>query len=98
MPEVTLDEVRHVATLARMALTDEELERVRRELNRIMDYFVELQQLDTEGIGDTSHAIPITDVYRQDEIGDTLPAAKIVQNAPDTIENFFRVPVFMEEE
>ena len=98
MPEVTLDEVRHVAKLARMALSDEELERVRRELNRIMDYFVELQQLDTEGIGDTSHAIPMTDVYRQDEIGDSLPPAKIVQNAPDSIENFFRVPTFMEEE
>ena len=90
--------MRHVARLARMALSDEELERVRRELNRIMGYFAELQQLDTEGVEDTSHAIRMTNVYRSDEVRPGTPAEKILQNAPDSVESFFRVPAFMEEE
>ncbi len=98
MAEVSPDDVRHVARLARMALSDEELERVRRELNRIMGYFAELQQLDTEGVEDTSHAIRMTNVYRPDEVRPGTPAGKILQNAPDSVENFFRVPAFMEEE
>lgn len=98
MAEVSLDDVRHVARLARMALSDEELERVRRELNRIMGHFAELQQLDTEGVEDTSHAIPMTNVYRPDEVGPGTPPDKILQNAPDSVESFFRVPAFMEEE
>jgi aspartyl-tRNA(Asn)/glutamyl-tRNA(Gln) amidotransferase subunit C len=96
--EVSLDDVRHVARLARMALSDEELERVRRELNRIMGYFAELQQLDTEGVEDTSHAIRMNNVYRPDDIGPSTPTEKLLQNAPDSVENFFRVPAFMEEE
>jgi len=96
--EVSLDDVRHVARLARMALSDEELERVRRELNRIMGYFAELQQLDTEGVEDTSHAIRMTNVYRPDEVAPGTPRDKILQNAPDSVESFSRVPAFMEEE
>jgi len=96
--EVSLEDVRHVARLAKLALSDEELERVRRELNRIMDHFAELQQLDTAGIGDTSHAIPMTNVYRPDQTADSLPPEKVVQNAPDSVEGFFRVPGFMEDE
>ena len=98
MAEVTLDEVRHVARLARLDLPDEELERVRRELNRIMDHFTELQQLDTSSVERTSHAIRMTNVYRDDELVPGLSAQAVVLNAPDGVEGFFRVPAFMEEE
>lgn len=98
MAEVTLDEVRHVAQLARLDLPDEELERVRRELNRIMDHFAELQQLDTSDVEQTSHAIRMTNVYRADATIPGLSAEAVIQNAPDGVEGFFRVPAFMEEE
>ncbi len=98
MAEVTIDEVRHVARLARLDLPEAELERVRRELNRIMDHFAELQELDTGDVDQTSHAIPMTNVYRPDIVNPSLAADSILQNAPDAVEGFFRVPAFMEEE
>ena len=96
--EVSPEEVRHVANLARLAMSDEDLERIRHELNRIMKFFAQLQELDTDDVPETSHAIPMTDVYRDDEVRPSLPPDKITQNAPDGVEEFFRVPGFMEEE
>ena len=96
MPEITEAEVRHVASLAKLALSEEELLRVGRELNRILDYFAELQQLDTSDIPITSHAIPLVNVYREDEIGESLPQEEAVQNAPDGVDGYFRVPRIVE--
>ncbi len=98
MAEVSLDDVRHVAKLAHMALSENELVRVQRELNRIMDHFAELQRLDTDDVPEMSHSIPMVNVYRDDVVGQALPADKAVQNAPDSVDNFFRVPAFMEDE
>lgn len=98
LAEVSIQDVRHIARLARLALTDDELERVRRELNRIMDHFAELQELDTSGVEQTSHAIPMTNVYREDESLPGMLPQKVVQNAPDSVDGFFRVPAFMEDE
>ena len=98
MVEVTRDEVRHVCRLARLDLTDEELERVRGELNRIMAHFEELQALDTANVPITSHAIPMANVYREDEATASLPVEKVLQNAPDSAEGFFRTSLFMETE
>lgn len=98
MPEVTTADVRHVCRLARLDLSEEEIERVRGELNRIMSHFQELQALDTAGVPITSHAIPMRNVYREDVAGESLPVAKVVQNAPDSAEGFFRTSLFMETE
>lgn len=96
MSEISDVEVRHVAGLAKLALAEEELQRVGRELNRILDYFAELQQLDTEEIPTTSHAIPLVNVYREDEVGKSLPVDEAAANAPDGVEGFFRVPRIVE--
>lgn len=98
MPEVTTADVRHVCRLARLDLSEEEIERVRGELNRIMSHFQELQALDTAGVPITSHAIPMRNVYREDVAGESLPVAKVIQNAPDSAEGFFRTSLFMETE
>lgn len=98
MVEVTVADVRHVCLLARLDLSDAEIERVRGELNRIMAHFEELQALDTADIPITSHAIPMSNVYREDVPGQSLPVAKVVQNAPDSAEGFFRTSLFMETE
>lgn len=96
MSEITDAEVRHVASLAKLALSEEELRRVGRELNRILDYFAELQQLDTAEVPITSHAIPLVNVYREDDVGESLPAEEAVQNAPDGVDGYFRVPRIVE--
>ncbi len=96
MPEITEAEVRHVASLAKLALSEEELQRVGRELNRILDYFAELQQLDTSQVPITSHAIPLLNVYREDEVGESLSPEEAVQNAPDGVDGYFRVPRIVE--
>jgi aspartyl-tRNA(Asn)/glutamyl-tRNA(Gln) amidotransferase subunit C len=97
MAEITRPEVEHVAKLAHLALTDEELERVGRELNRILDHFRALAEIDTTGVPITSHAIPMINVYREDAAGASLPVAAIVSNAPDGVDEFFRVPRIVEE-
>jgi aspartyl-tRNA(Asn)/glutamyl-tRNA(Gln) amidotransferase subunit C len=97
MPDITADEVRHVAELAKLALSDEELERSGYELNRILAYFRELQEVDTENVPITSHAIPMVNVLREDESRPSLPAEEVVANAPDGVDVFFRVPRIIEE-
>lgn len=97
MPDVSLDDVRHVCRLARLDLSMAEMERVRGELNRIMAHFHELQALDTEGVPTTSHAIPMSNVYREDVPGESLPVERVIQNAPDSVEGFFRTSLFVEE-
>lgn len=97
MPDITAEEVRHVAELAKLALSDEELERSGYELNRILAYFRELQEVDTEDVPITSHAIPMVNVLRADEVRPSLPAEEVVANAPDGVDVFFRVPRIIEE-
>ena len=97
MPEISREEVEHVARLAHLALSDGELERVGKELNRILEYFRALAEMDTSGVPITSHAIPMLNVYREDEVGESLPVGSIVSNAPDGVDEFFRVPRIVEE-
>jgi len=98
MAEVTRDDIRHVCKLARLDLSDQEMDRVGAELNRIMGHFHELQALDTADVPITSHAIPMKDVYRDDVTGSSLTVDEVVGNAPDAVEGFFRTSLFMETE
>lgn len=98
MPEVTKDDIRHVAKLARLALSNEEIERVGAELNRIMAHFHELQELDTADVPVTSHAIPMKNVYRDDSTWESMSVEDVVSNAPDAVDGFFRTSLFMETE
>ncbi len=97
MAALSREEVEHVARLARMALPDEELARVGTELNRILEHFNRLQELDTEAVEPTSHAIPMTNVFREDEVGESLPTDDVIANAPERSDEFFKVPRIVEE-
>jgi aspartyl-tRNA(Asn)/glutamyl-tRNA(Gln) amidotransferase subunit C len=97
MALITREEVLHVANLARLALSEEEVERLQYELGRILEYFQQLQALDTENAPTASHVLPMTNVYRADEPKPSLPREDVLANAPDQIEGFFRVPRILEE-
>ena len=90
-------DVEHVARLARLALTDAELERMREQLNGILAYIDKLNALDTEGVEPTSHAVPLVNVMRDDEPAPCLPRDDALASAPDRGGEFFRVPRIIED-
>jgi aspartyl-tRNA(Asn)/glutamyl-tRNA(Gln) amidotransferase subunit C len=96
-PRIQLADVEHVARLARLALTAEEKERMREQLDRILGYIDKLRELDITGVEPTSHAIPVLNVMRPDEMRPSLPTAEMLANAPDRRDDFFRVPRILEE-
>ncbi|MFP4250027.1 MAG: Asp-tRNA(Asn)/Glu-tRNA(Gln) amidotransferase subunit GatC [Armatimonadota bacterium] len=97
MPEVSREVVEHVATLARLALSDEEIDRLQHEMGRILEHADRLQDVNTDDIEGTSHVIPMTNVYREDEVGESLTPEEVVANAPESAEEFFKVPRIVEE-
>ena len=96
-PRITRSEVEHVARLARLALAPDEIERMRRELDGILAYIDKLRALDIEGVEPTAHAVPLTNVLRDDERWPSLPRDEMLANAPDPHGDFFRVPKIIEE-
>lgn len=94
---ITREEVLHVASLARLALTEEEINRLQYELGRILEYFQQLQELDTTDVPTTSHVLPMVNVFREDVVGQSLSQQEVLANAPDQVEGFFRVPRIIEE-
>ena len=96
-PKITIAEVEHVARLARLDLAPEEKERMRSQLDAILTYIDKLRRLDTEGVEPTSHAIPIVNVMREDEVRPCFPVADMLANAPERDGDLFRVPKIIEE-
>jgi aspartyl-tRNA(Asn)/glutamyl-tRNA(Gln) amidotransferase subunit C len=96
-PKITLREVEHVARLARLTLSPEEKERLPSQLDAILSYIDKLRRLDTEMVEPTSHAVPIVNVMREDEVHPCVPAEDMLANAPERSGDLFRVPKIMEE-
>jgi len=94
---ISRDEVQHVARLARLALTDEELERMREQLDAILAYIDKLRELDVEGVEPTSHAVPLVNVMRDDDLTPSLSQEAALANAPDRAGELFRVPRIIED-
>lgn len=93
---LTTDEVQHIAKLARVGMTDADIERLRAELSNILAHFEALRELDTEGIEPTGHAVPISNVMREDEARPSLPNDAIMGNAPRSEDGAFRVRAVLE--
>ena len=93
MPEtlLTADDVRAIADLARLELSDADVALYQRQLSDILDYFQKLQELDTSHIDPTSSVLPLSNVMRADEAGPALPLDEVVANAPDSDGEQFRV-------
>ena len=90
-------DVDHVARLARLTLTPEEKARIGEQLVKILTYIDTLNRLDTEGVEPTTHAVPVVNVMRDDEVGPCLSPDEALANAPDRVDGFFRVPRIIED-
>jgi len=91
------DEVRHIALLARLGLSDEDVAKFQVQLSDILDHFEALRQLDTEGVPPTSHPLPLENVMREDDALPSLPQEEAVANAPLPDDGAFRVRAVLEE-
>lgn len=97
-PAITRDEVAHLAHLARIDLTDAELEHLAPQLAGILDAVASVSKVAAEDIPPTSHAVPLTNVFRADEVRPGLTAAEALAGAPEVEEQRFRVPRILGEE
>jgi aspartyl-tRNA(Asn)/glutamyl-tRNA(Gln) amidotransferase subunit C len=93
---LTVDEVRWVAHLARLELTTAELEMMAGQLTSIIDYFNQLQQVDTANVEPLAHPLPIQNVFRADDSAPSLAVDAALANAPDRRGNFYGVPAVLE--
>ncbi|MEJ7789229.1 MAG: Asp-tRNA(Asn)/Glu-tRNA(Gln) amidotransferase subunit GatC [Thermoleophilaceae bacterium] len=86
------EQVRYVARLARLRLSDEEVDRMTGELGSILDHIEKISALDLEGVEPTSHVVELENVLRPDEPHESLPRDVALAEAPDANETGFRVP------
>jgi aspartyl-tRNA(Asn)/glutamyl-tRNA(Gln) amidotransferase subunit C len=86
------DQVLHVARLARLELSEDEVERVAGELAKILDHIDKISELDLEGVEPTSHVVDVGSSLRPDEPCPSLPADAALASAPDPADGGFRVP------
>jgi aspartyl-tRNA(Asn)/glutamyl-tRNA(Gln) amidotransferase subunit C len=93
---LTTDDVRHVARLARIAVTDAEVERYAAQLTSILDHFEALTRANVEGLEPTAHPLPLSNVMRADEVRPSLQPDEVLANAPEREENLFRVRAVLE--
>ena len=94
---ISREDVLHVARLSRLHLTDEEVERMREQLDAILAYIDKLRELDVEGVEPTAHAVPLVNVMRDDTLVPSLSQEAALANAPDRAQEFFRVPRIIED-
>jgi aspartyl-tRNA(Asn)/glutamyl-tRNA(Gln) amidotransferase subunit C len=94
--KLTREEVLHIAHLARIALTEEEITRMSEQLSHLLEHFEVLQQVDTEGVSPTAQSVDLQSVMRGDEIKPSLPQDDVLANAPRREGDYFRVKPVLE--
>jgi aspartyl-tRNA(Asn)/glutamyl-tRNA(Gln) amidotransferase subunit C len=92
MASLSRADVEHVAHLARLGLSDEELARLEGELNHILDQYARLAELDTDGIPPTAQVIELENILREDVAWPSMPVDAVLANAPEREGDFFVVP------
>jgi aspartyl-tRNA(Asn)/glutamyl-tRNA(Gln) amidotransferase subunit C len=93
---ITIQDVEHVAKLARLELKDQEKQDLTEQMNAILKYADKLNELDTDNVEPTSHPVPLSNVMREDATKPSLPIEKVLLNAPDEEEGQIRVPAVLE--
>ena len=97
MSRISPDEVAHVARLARLDLTDDELETFTGQLDAVLDHAADVEALDVAGVDPTAHPFPLTNVLRPDVPGPTLDRAEVLAEAPSVEDDRFSVPPALNE-
>lgn len=94
---ISKQDVAHVARLARLSLTEEELEEFTGQLGAVLDHARDVEALDTAGVPPTAHPLPIRNVYRDDELEPPLDRDEVLAEAPSVEDHKFRVPRILGE-
>ena len=90
--EISPEQVRHVAKLARLHLAGPEMQRLEGQLESILEYVAKVREVDVTGIEPMAHALPLANVLRNDVVEPSLPVEAVLQNAPESDGPFFKVP------
>jgi len=94
---LTREEVLHVARLARLAFTDDEVDRYTAQLSAILDHAARVSEVAADDVAPTSHALPLVNVFREDVVGECLSQEKALSTAPESEDGRFKVPRIIEE-
>lgn len=89
---VTREEVKRIAKLAKLSLTEDEEINLQKEMSSILDYVDKLNEIDTNDVEPLSHPITVENVFREDKIEKSISREDALKNAPDATEEFFKVP------
>ena len=96
MMKLSREEVLHIARLARLGLTESEVDRLSEQLSNILENFEILKKVDTSDVPPTAQSVALQNVMRDDEVAPSLPAEEILSNAPRREGDFFRVRAVLE--
>lgn len=96
MARITKEQVKHVAHLARLSVTEEEVELFTEQLDKIIGFAEQLNELNTEGIDPTTHVLDIKNILREDVVKESLPIEDVLRNAPDDQDGQVKVPSIIE--
>jgi aspartyl-tRNA(Asn)/glutamyl-tRNA(Gln) amidotransferase subunit C len=99
MAQIRIDEsqVRQVAKLSRLALSDSQIHEFSTQLSAILEYVAKLNELDTSSVEPLAHCLPVHNVFRADEVKPSLGTQKVLANAPQHDDSFFLVPKILDE-
>jgi aspartyl-tRNA(Asn)/glutamyl-tRNA(Gln) amidotransferase subunit C len=94
--KLSYEQVRHIAWLARLGLSEEEVEKFSLQLSDILENFEILKQIDTANVPPATHTIPLQNVFRKDDVAESYSQAEILANAPKQEGNCFKVQAILE--
>lgn len=93
---LTREDIESVAHLSRLELSEEEKDKLTGHINKLLENFEKLQELDTTDVEPTSHVIPVSNVFREDTVRPSLPVEDVLANGPQVANNCFVVPRVVE--
>lgn len=94
---MTRDEAEHIAKLAKLQLSEDEIETFRKQLSEVLEYIKKLNEVDTSGIDPTNQVTGLRDVFRKDRVEEPLPQEKALTNAKKTQNGYFMTKAIFEE-
>jgi len=95
--KIDQEQVRKVAKLSRLELTEAEVEEFTGQLSAILDYVAKMNELDTTNVEPLAHCLPISNVFRRDHVKESLGTEKTLANAPQRDGDFFKVPKILDD-